>query len=118
MTLTLDITPVAEGESGLLHHVVAMIPGFIWVADEQACRMCREACSWLDLAFECRLHPGKCSQDMQADYEWQEMFEYLKSDEYRELVDRIRTSGDMMRCPNKGCHPPNYCGLCNGTGSI
>lgn len=115
MTLHLDIKPTETNKSApAAMHIVGGLPGFVWAANYEPCVVCSEPCTWVDLSFECRLHPGRCSQQMQDEFQWAEVASFLNSPEYRALVEGPR----MMRCPNKNCRPPRYCGLCNGTGQI
>lgn len=57
---------------------VRELPGFIWCVEQRPCWHCGEATSWVDLAFEVSLHPGRCSEAKQDDYAWAEMFAVLR----------------------------------------
>jgi hypothetical protein len=49
---------------------VQWLDGFLWVPRYDACMVCKEPTTWIDLAFEGPIHPGRCSERMQDDYAW------------------------------------------------
>lgn len=113
MTLTVDLKPVIEWTPAM-DTVVQGIPGFMWTGIPRKCMRCADDTCWLDLTFEGPLCPGVCSEAMWDEYAWAEALAIL-----RERVSEI-TGAPMrdLRCPNKDCRPPSYCGLCKGTGKI
>jgi hypothetical protein len=48
--------------------------GFLWWPDAQPCMYCEEPCSWIDLGFEGRLHPGPCADAMWDAYSRAQVF--------------------------------------------
>lgn len=110
--MTLDIF-VKEAEiTGASHLMVRGNDGlpsspvdYIWVPRSEPCIICRRVTTWRELNFEAPLCPGECTEAL-----WDEF------DEANRV--QARRYANAMQCPNKACNPPNFCGLCKGTGEI
>lgn len=62
--------------------MAAELDGFMWTMDAGECWRCKQDTHWLDLSFECRLCPGKCSQWAWDRYTWANAMAHL-----REITD-------------------------------
>lgn len=71
-------SPTSEDYQGLGGHFVQEIPGFIWMPHEGLCWHCERPTTWMDLDFECWLHPGRCSEVKWDERAWAEVFARLR----------------------------------------
>ena len=97
MTLELHVAPTTREHPDYLmggQEMVWQLDSFLWVPFEEECWHCGQPTTWVDIDFEARLHPGPCSERKWDEYRWAEMAAYLRSDEFRELVDRLREKMD------------------------
>lgn len=69
--------------------MVAELNGFMWTMDAGECWCCKQDTHWLDLDFECRLCPGKCSQWAWDRYQWADAMANLKEQTAR-FVEHAR----------------------------
>lgn len=60
------------------------LPGFLWTMTTGECWRCKQETHWLDLAFECRLCPGACSEWATDRWAWADAMAHL-----RETVDHF-----------------------------
>lgn len=74
MALELWIVPAREDDCRALANPfvtpVRGLDGFLWAPYEQPCAKCGDPTTWVVIDFECRLHPGTCSEEMWDDYAW------------------------------------------------
>lgn len=64
---------------------------FIWVPYDQPCFVCGQPTTWIDLAFEGPVHPGRCSERAWDDYAWANMLSTLRHGPWwRGMVDRLK----------------------------
>lgn len=55
------------------------LPGFIWMPWYVECAFCGAPCTWIDIDFEVRLHPGRCSEAMWDERAWTETFASMRA---------------------------------------
>jgi hypothetical protein len=63
--------------AGQSHLMVAGLNDFIWVPYAEPCTECGEPTCWLDLGFECRLCPGRCSERAWDQFWWADAMAHL-----------------------------------------
>lgn len=73
-----DIKPGQGGLCELFLNCIQELPGFTWTGHYQPCWHCEKPCIWVDCAFEAPLHPGRCSEAKQDEYQWAEVFRILR----------------------------------------